>query len=185
MPDELLLVPKRGVSWADIEQAMVQLGATEQEPQDSACLFEWELHEVRLRLLEDAGLHVEVIAVEGASREEAGERLRALIPTYQPDDMPGLFASTSDDEELDENLSLLALVAPPSVDLRLLELFRQGFGHPDPSIRERALIAASVRTWPELVDDVKRLLEDGDEEVRETAAVVLREFDRVLRGKPS
>jgi hypothetical protein len=177
MSDERFLVPRHGLAWDDIEQAMADLGAQEDEPQDGD-LFAWTLGRSSVRMYEDGALHVNQIVVDGSDSDDVAERIRHRLPTYSPADMPELFAAVENDDDLDDALAILALVAPAQADPQLIELFRRGLAHDDWIIRQAALIALSVTAWPELRGDVQRLArDDRHDEVRKLAASVLKTID--------
>jgi hypothetical protein len=172
------LVPTLDVSWDDISEALVGLGANEQEPQ-TGDLQSWRLDGSDIILFEDPGLHLEQLVVEGDDAAEVAEQLRGRIPTYSPSDMPALFEDVESDDELIEKLAILAAVAPAEAEPRLMEFFRIGFNSPDSIVRERTALASAVPRWPELRKEVKRLADgDPDEDVRETAVIALRSFDK-------
>lgn len=181
MTDRCVLVPHADVDPGEIPPALEELGATPREP-DEGALASWTLDDATITYYEDAGLLIELFLVEGPDREDVARRLRERLRMYTPDDMPGLFASMAhpdDMVEISHYLAILAAVAPPEADSTLLELFRQGFGHPDEIVRRRAALFSTVPRWPELRVMVERLAdEDPEDAVREAAAVALRSFER-------
>lgn len=182
MSERHYLLPKFGADWDDVEEALDDLGATELEP-DEGCLQDWSLDddETLVHLFSDSGLHLRHLVVEGKRRDEVAQYLRGRVPTYSPEDMPELFAN----EEVDfkRKLAVLADIAPESADPTLIELFQRGFDHEDPRVRERAALVATVPAWPELRPDIERLLDDDDEDVRESARVALRDLDRAAQRR--
>jgi HEAT repeat protein len=181
MSDEVFLIPRDGVLMEDYETALEQLGATEHDPPQVGYLMEWSLGDTRVRLFEDAALHVEHLVVDGEGRDDVVARLRERLPTYAPEDMPALFDEIEDDDpdEFDQKLAILAAVAPKSADPALVALFHRGFEHEDPFVREQAAIVATVPAWPELRPYVERLAnEDEDDRVRDTAATALHDIDK-------
>jgi hypothetical protein len=178
MADEIYLTPTDELSYDDVEETFADLDATEQGPEEGY-LKSWKIGPTRVRYFEDAGLHVGQFVVDGKDRDEVAQRLRERLPIYSPADMPRLFDEIDEESELLGLLRLLAAVAPKKADPRLVELFERGFNHDDPLIREQAALSAVVPAWPELRRSVERLAnEDDDENVRESAATALGDFDR-------
>lgn len=185
MSDKEYLVPKEDVTWDEIEEVLVHLGATgetpEEEPEEGL-LRSWRLGDTRFHLFEEPGLLVEHLVVEGGDRQRFAEELRHRIPTYAPADLPGLFAEVQDEDELAHKLGVLGAVAPAEVDPELLELFRQGFDHEEPIVRGRAALAATVPAWPELRPAIERLaVDDDDPLVREVASLALENYGKARR----
>lgn len=173
MSGEHFLVPKRGVDWEEVELAMERLGARVVEPDDDDILA-WTLNGCELHYYEDAALHVEQLSIEGPECDDVVDRVRDTLPTYSVEDLPGLFADAQSEDDLDDALAILALVAPAEADPALVRLFRRGLHHEDWLIRQAALIAASVPAWPQLSEDVRRLARDDEnDEVRGVARRVL------------
>jgi len=171
------LVPTFDVTWEAIDAALTQLGAVRTETEDG-CLMDWELGPDRLHLFQDTTLRLDQIVVEGPGRDELATRIAAAVPTYAADDAPRLFAEVTNDDDLEDKLSILAAVAPVTATPPLVELFRRGFDHASPLVREHAALVATVPAWAELRPHVARLAtEDPDAEVRETAAIALRDID--------
>jgi hypothetical protein len=181
--DEVFLIPRDEVLMEDYEAALAALGATETDPPEEGYLMEWSVGPTRVRLFEDPGLHVKHLVVDGGDRDDVAARLRELLPTYGPEDMPALFddIDPDDPDELEEMLAILAAVAPATAEPALLALFDRGFDHPDPLVRQQAAIVSTVPAWPELRDRVSRLAEeDEDDEVRAVATTARRDIDRAI-----
>jgi HEAT repeat protein len=184
MSNELFLIPKTTVTWDEMEEAMQALDATEEEPEEGF-LFSWRVGDTLVRLFEDAVLHVQHFRLDGGDREAVAERLKKVIPTVTPKDMPALFDEIEGDEsgEFEEKLGLLAAVAPKTADPPLVELFERGYNHPDPLVREHAALVSAVPRWPRLRASLERLAnDDEDADVRESAATALSDFDKATRS---
>ncbi|HKE77253.1 MAG TPA: hypothetical protein VKB57_26770 [Acidimicrobiales bacterium] len=178
MSDEVFLVPRAPVEPRQVEVALSGLDVTAEEPEDGF-LASWRLPGALVRIFDDPALHVVQLMVTGPDRDDVAARLRAVIPTFAPEDMPGLFAAVESRDHLVRLLGLLAALSPETADPALVALYREGFGHADALVRMSAVLDASVPGWPELRPDIERLaVADEDERVRETAATVLDVLDR-------
>lgn len=184
MSSEEFLVPRREIRWGQIRDAVTGLGATEEDPPEGF-LLAWRLDDAELRFFRDPGLGVAQLMVKGDDREQVTGRLREVIPMYTADDLVGMSADIPEASTgaLKRMLNLLSAVAPRTADPRLLPLFRRGLHHKSSLVRHTAAIAATVPAWPELRPDIERLLDDDDEDVRETARVALRDFDRAAQQR--
>jgi hypothetical protein len=180
--DNLFLIPRLGVPSETLERAMAELGADEQEPDDEGDLVVWTVADVTVHLFEDAGLQLLQMQLEGPGKEAVAEQIRERVPTYSAEEMPAFFDAIDDPDdegEMAEALNILAAVAPMTAEPALLQLFRRGFTHPEPLVRERAAFDTMALRWPELRPDLQRLVdEDPDEDVRETAQAALDETFR-------
>jgi len=176
--EEVFLVPRAPVEPRQVEVALSGLDVTAEEPEEGF-LASWRLPGALVRIFDDPALHVVQLMVTGPDRDDVAARLRAVIPTFAPEDMPGLFAAVESRDHLVRLLGLLAALSPETADPALVALYREGFGHADALVRMSAVLDASVPGWPELRPDIERLaVADEDERVRETAATVLDVLDR-------
>jgi hypothetical protein len=176
MTDKVRLVPKYDVEWEDIERAVEDLGGREQDAEEGVS-ESWDLGGTAVHLFDDPGLGIQQLVVEGGDNERVAAQLRERIPTFTAADMPALFDQPEEEFDFSEGLGILAVVAPPQADSGLVELFRRGFTHDDPFVREQAALAATVPGWPELRADIERMAqEDEDDDVRTTAAGALSDI---------
>jgi hypothetical protein len=177
MTDERFLTPRYDVSWDDIGDEVERLGGARVSADDDE-VVEWELDGARVRLFEDSALHVDQLGVSGERREEVADALAAAVPVHGPDDVPGLFDEAEGVGDLEHALGVLAVLATSEPDPTLVEVLRRGLRHEDPDVRHAALVAASVPAWSVVREDVERLTQDEDADVRAMAPLVLRSLGR-------
>ncbi len=98
---------------------------------------------------------------------------------YTEDEIFEMWKKAKSQEEKIRAIYYVGVAAPSEPDSRLLNIFKEAFGDPDSEVRLAAVWAVSYVDWHEVQKLVKDAsISDSNEEVRDTAATLMKSYER-------
>lgn len=134
-------------------------------------------HESRVHYIEDFLIGLNYLLFEGPRADELASAALELptLSVYPHDEVVAIGRVADSRDGLIQAVYLAGVAGLPGrPDDELLEVFRKCFASDDDDVRHAAIAATGYAGWPQLVDELERLVgSDPDEGVRRDAQLML------------
>jgi hypothetical protein len=129
--------------------------------------------------VEDFGIGVRYLAVQGPDAAELSDRIPKLLPLVSRDDVLRMARNASTRDERVAAVYHIAAVSTPRFDSDLFQLILEALESDDAEVRKAAIFASSYPAWRELEIPLQRArANDTDPAVRELADITIKSITR-------